>query len=157
MAFLGLAMAADTSPVFAQQIRSMAERRQHPGGGFWANDSASRRISHAQDYSRGLQRYSQYIAQPAQPAGQDSNVIVYPNYEIVTTHVRDVGNNIAGAQERWLEVKADATAIKDQATLDSLKSLKDQLASAAAEQKKCMEECKSGKKDMAAIMKLARQ
>lgn len=41
----------------AQKIRSTAERRQHPGKGFWANQRASRNIQHARDYSRSIGQY----------------------------------------------------------------------------------------------------
>lgn len=156
LAVTSVATVADSA--MAQRTRSTADRRQHPGGGFWANDAASRRISHAQDYSRGLQRYSQYMVQPnqpagqPQPAGQTANVVVQPSHEMTTTYVREIGNNIAGAQERLLEVQAEAKRNEDQLTLDSLKSISQQLSSAAAEQKKCMEECKSGNMDMNAIM-----
>ncbi len=47
-------------PASAQgnQTRSTAERRQHPGGGFWANQRTSRNIQHARDYSRSIGRYT---------------------------------------------------------------------------------------------------
>ena len=176
VAVLAAFMTVGGMDAFSQQggRSSTAERRLHPGGGFWANDAASRRIDHALDYSRGLQRYSQYViqpnqpiviqpgrrvviqpaaTQPGQPVGQPMEMVVQPSHELVTTHVREIGVNIVGAQERMMEVRATAEQSGDQASLDGIKSVSAQLAIAAAEQKKCMEECKSGAMDMAEIMR----
>ena len=42
-------LAAPPASAQGKQIRSTAERRQHPGGGFWANQRTSRNIQHARD------------------------------------------------------------------------------------------------------------
>ncbi|MFH5802798.1 hypothetical protein [Alienimonas sp. DA493] len=169
--------------------RSSVERRLHPGRGFFSNDAASRRIGHALDYSRGLQRYGGYVAEPSRPivvgpgrsvlitpsavqprapqpgVGQSREVrpaprpdrtAVTPSDELVTTYLREVGRNIAGARERLQEVSADAEAAGDEATQAELKSIGDRLAAAAAEQQKCMEECQSETMDMARIVERCR-
>jgi hypothetical protein len=50
--------AAQPASAQGKKIRSTADRRQHPGGGFWANERTSRNIQHAQDYSRSIGRYT---------------------------------------------------------------------------------------------------
>ena len=51
-------LAPPTASAQGGKIRSTAERRMQPGGGFWANQRTSRNIQHARDYSRSIARYT---------------------------------------------------------------------------------------------------
>lgn len=63
---LGVGAVVLSSIAEAQRTRNPIERRLRPGQGFWANQRASRSLSHARDYSHGFYQYSQG-AQTIQP------------------------------------------------------------------------------------------
>lgn len=78
-----------TQDVIAQKNgRSVTERRQRPGKGFWANQRVSRNIRHARDYSRSIGRY-------ATQAGDADPVVTKAESEILGIQlkgvVRDLG------------------------------------------------------------------
>lgn len=107
-----LATAFAAVEVSAQKPRSAAERRQHPGQGFWANDRAARRLTHARDYSTGIGSYATR-AQIVQPA-------------VTKSESEEVGRNLAAAG-RELRVVRKAVA-DDKAAIATIDSLSKQLA-----------------------------
>lgn len=80
---------ADVPSVQAAQKRSIAERRQHPGKGYWANQRATRSINHARDYSRSFGDYSRrsHTVDPQtakSESGRLSNLVESTQHEMKT-------------------------------------------------------------------------
>lgn len=115
---LAVATAVTASVVpaaYAQRPRSTAERRLHPGRGFWANERASRNLRHARDYSRGIYDYSQRAARIESPVAKSES--------------EQLGRNLDAAQRELDVVRAEFPT--DEETLASLKAIDDHLARAA--------------------------
>lgn len=105
--------------------RSTAVRRQHPGQGFWANQRASRNMSHARDYSRGFYNYSRSV-QTISP-------------EVAQSEVTQLGRNIEACKNEVATVRKEYEGNKDVA--DSLAVIDKHLAVATEQQKMLDEEC----------------
>lgn len=115
--------------IFAQKrARPTAERRLHPGRGFWANKAASRRIDHALDYSRGLYEYAQQ-AQTIDPAE-------------ARVQAEELSRNLDAAKKRLDEARKEAEAEKDSETVVDIDSINKHVFAASKQHEKCMAECK---------------
>lgn len=119
----GLTVTQDA--VAQQRIRSTAERRQHPGKGFWENQRASRSIQHARDYSRDLYRYSRE-AQVVSP-------------EVAKAESVELGRNIERAQKELTTVGKQHA--NDKQVQTALESINKHIAKAAEVHKTLHEEC----------------
>ncbi len=108
-----------------QRPRSIVERKQHPGKGFWENQRASRSIQHARDYSRDLYRYS-----------RDAQVV---SPEVAKAESVELGRNIEMAQKELAAVGKQHEG--DKQVLASLDSINQHIAKAAAVHKTLHEEC----------------
>lgn len=125
MAAMTLAVPADS---FAQlKTRSVAERRQRPGKGFWANQRTSRNIRHARDYSSGLYMYSRR-ARAVDPA-------------VAKSESENLGRNIECAKKELTVVQQIAKMSDDKETLKTIDTINKHLANAAETHKALHEEC----------------
>lgn len=93
VAFLGVsavAMQAD-----AHEKRSVAERRQQPGKGLWANERASRHLGHARYYASGLGSYAS-AARSVQPRiAKSESALIGSNLAAVSKELRTVRKEVA--------------------------------------------------------------
>lgn len=121
----------------AQQKRSTADRRQHPGQGFWSNQAASRRVGHALDYSRGLSSYAQQ-AESVQP-------------DFAQTHVDEIGRNISVAERIVTEELKVAEKNEDKETIADLKKIIHNLKEAKTAHEHCREHCEKDDVDTAKL------
>ena len=112
------------------QKRSVADRRQHPGVGYWTQQSSSRRIGHALDYSRGLSDYAQR-AKTAQP-------------EFARSHVEEIGRNITVAQKELIVQRKEAEASGDKSTMADIDKITKDLKAATEAHANCKEHCEKG-------------
>lgn len=130
MAFLLLGLAAtmvlaDVPAVSAQQRRPIAERRQRPGQGFWANQRASRNLQHARDYSQSLYRYSRGV-ETMEP-------------EVAKSESEELGRKLVATKK---EIDAVSKKIGDDKDAQaSLKMIGDHLNKAMAKHKELHTEC----------------
>jgi len=132
-----IAMAVITQDAMAQR-RSVADRRQHPGVGFWAQQSSSRRIRHALDYSRSLTDYAQRAK------------MVTP--EFAKIHVEEMGRNIAVAQKQLAVQRKEAEANGDKATVTDIDKISKDLKVATEAHASCKEHCEKGQIDTSQLL-----
>lgn len=119
------------------QKRSVADRRQHPGKGFWSNQSASRRIGHALDYSRGLSDY----ARRAQTVDRG----------FATSHVEEIGRNISVAEQQLSVVRKEAEQSGDKQTVADIDRIAKDLQAATAAHADCKKHCEQANLDTAQL------
>lgn len=137
LAAVGLVAALVGVEASAQKPRSGVERRQHPGQGFWANDRAARRLSHARDYSAGIGGYAAR-ADEIQPS-------------VAQAESQEVGRNLAAAGKE-LRVVRKAVA-DDKAAVATVDSLAKQLAAAEKQFELMNAECCKASVDGEATMR----
>lgn len=118
-------LAPQTASAQGKKIRSTADRRQHPEGGFWENSRASRNIQHARDYSRSIQRYATQV----------------PTINPVVTEAESqmLGHQIQGIQREMVVIR-EANASKPQ-VVEQVKGIETKLAQAANTQTMLHAEC----------------
>lgn len=114
-------------PASAQgnEIRSTAERRQHPGSGFWANQRTSRNIEHARDYSRSIGRY-------ATQAPSINPVITQSESQMLGLQLQGIKRDMGIVREGY---------IGNPKVVDQVKVIDDKLAKASETQKMLHTEC----------------
>ncbi len=109
------------------QKRSVAERRQHPGKGYWSNRSASRRMGHALDYSRSLSDYARR-AEAVDP-------------EFAKAQVDEIGRHISVAQQQIETVRKEAAQRGDKQTVADVDRIRAELNDSAKAYAHCKEHC----------------
>ena len=128
VALIGLGLvsgvASTPSQADAQRIRSVIERRQRPGRGFWIDERTERNIRHARDYSRGLYHYSRYARRVEAPVAKSESV--------------QLGECITAARKE-LASRAKTTKSKD--TQAALKAIERHLDAAARAHKSLQAVC----------------
>lgn len=117
--------AAPPASAQGNKIRSTVERRQHPGGGFWANQRTSRNIQHARDYSRSIGRYTTQ-APSINPA-------------ITQSESQMLGMQLQGIQRDMNIVRE--THVDNPQVVNQVKVIDDKLAKASETQKMLHAEC----------------
>lgn len=129
---LGLAVAVAVTTFQTQiasaqgnKIRSTAERRQHPGKGFWENQRASRNIQHARDYARDIGQYTTTV-ETISPA-------------IAQAESEELGGRIASIQKELAVVRAENADTP--AVVEQVKGIESQLNQAVETQKMLHAEC----------------
>lgn len=122
--------------LMAQQ-RSVADRRQHPGVGFWAQQSSSRRVSHALDYSRSLQDYSQR-AKTVEPA-------------VAKLHVEEIGRDLEVAKKQIAMEHKEAEKTGDKEAIADLEKIAKSLKTAEEAHADCKAHCEQGSIDTAQL------
>ena len=125
-----IAMTVTMQDAMAQKTSSVADRRQHPGAGFWSQQSSARRIGHALDYSRSLSDYAQR-AKTVTP-------------EFARSHVEEIGRNITVAQKELIVQRKEAEASGDKATMADIDKITKDLKAATEAHANCKEHCAKG-------------
>lgn len=137
-----LTLALTSHDASAQRsTRSTADRRQHPGKGFWSNQSASRRIGHALDYSRGLSDY----ARRAQVVDRD----------FAKSQVEEIGRNISVAEQQLMTVRKDAEQTGDKTTVADIDRISKALKAAQSAHADCVKHCEQANLDTTKLDKSA--
>lgn len=128
VALIGLGLvsgiASSPSQADAQRIRSVIERRQRPGRGFWTDERTERNIRHARDYSRSLYYYSRYAR--------------YVEPHVARSESSNLGQCITAARK---EVASRVKTTKSTDAQVALKTIEKHLDSAAKAQKALHAEC----------------
>ncbi len=124
-----IAMAVIVQDAMAQK-RSVADRRQHPGVGYWTQQSSSRRIGRGLSYSRGLSDYAQR-SKTLQP-------------EFAKSHVEEIGRNITIAQKELPIQRKEAEVSGDKATMADIDKITKDLKAATEAHANCKEHCEKG-------------
>lgn len=122
---LSLALVSVLSlPVFAQSQQNDKVSRNN-GASYFANNRASRNISHARDYSRGIQRYTTQI----------------PTINPIVTQAESqkLGQQIQGIQREMVIIRDLNTG--NPQVVEQVKGIETKLAQAANSQKMLHEEC----------------
>lgn len=113
-------------PALAQsKIRSPAERRQNPGGGFWANQRASRNIQHARNYSQSIQRYATQAP------------VIRP--QVTQAESQLLGNQIQSIQREMVVIRDQNVSTPK--VVEQVKAIETKLSKAADTQEMLHAEC----------------
>lgn len=129
--WLGLLIAASSiamnSPAaFSEQRpRSVAERRQSPGKGYWENHRVSRNIQHARDFASSIHRY-------ATQAPSFNRQVAKAESEILGQQIESTSRELTAIREAHGE---------DRRVIEQAKSVEAKLAEAASAQEMLHEEC----------------
>lgn len=115
----------DAATSYGQQRRSVAERRQRPGQGFWANQRASRNLRHARDYSQSLYSYSRGV-EAMQP-------------EVAKSESEELGRKLEATKKELDAVSKEVGDDKDAQA--ALKTIGDHLNKAMVKHKELHTEC----------------
>ncbi|MCA9076952.1 MAG: hypothetical protein KDA93_18140 [Planctomycetaceae bacterium] len=130
---MALLVLAVTMQDASAQKRSVADRRQHPGKGFWSNQAASRRMGHALDYSRGLSNY----ARQAQTV----------DHGFATSQVEEIGRNISVAEQQLSVVRKEAQQSGDKQTVADIDQIAKDLTAASTAHADCEKHCQQANLD----------
>lgn len=121
----------EATPSYGQQRRSIAERRQRPGQGFWANQRASRNLRHARDYSQSLYRYSLGVE------------IMQP--DVARSESEELGAKLEATKKELAAIRKEVG--DDNEVQAALQAIEDHLTKATAKHKELHAECCKEKVD----------